>query len=154
MTAINIGDSLREERESKKLTLEDISEKTKISLQALRQIENNVFDEKLSTFTKGHIRLYCEAIGIDFGKIIKHEKKEEILEIENTEVEDDTKAQQNNTTYYIVALFVISSFTFYLFTSSKPTNIEPIVASTPISSENINLPIIEPKNSKEQSIEN
>ena len=154
MTATNIGDILREERESKKLTLEDVSEKTKISLEALRQIENNVFDEKLSTFTNGHIRLYCEAIELELGKIITNEKKEEISDVENTEIEDETEAQNNNAVYYTSALVIIGAVTFYLFTLSSPVSMEPAIASSPISSEKISTPLIEPQNPKEQSIEN
>lgn len=69
---INLGTYLKEKRETARLSIEDVANKTKISIYNLQSLEN--FDEKnlpASVFVKGYIRLYCKAVGIDASEAIK-----------------------------------------------------------------------------------
>lgn len=62
----NIGDLLKERRESLKLTLDKISIKTKINANILKQIEKNEFDKLPSpAYTKGFVLSYASTVGID-----------------------------------------------------------------------------------------
>jgi cytoskeleton protein RodZ len=62
----NIGDLLRERRESLKLSLDKISVKTKINANILKQIEKNEFDKLPSpAYTKGFVLSYALTVGID-----------------------------------------------------------------------------------------
>lgn len=68
----SLGEYLRRERESKGLSLKDISEKTKIGINYLKYIENDQFEKiQGEVFVKGFLRLYASSIGL---------REEEVLE--------------------------------------------------------------------------
>ncbi|MBT4885312.1 MAG: hypothetical protein HON55_04080 [Legionellales bacterium] len=74
---ITAGETLKLARETKNLTLHDISEKTKVSNQCLNDIENNLHPEQgFSIYTKGHLKLYCEAVGVPVDDIMSTLKKD------------------------------------------------------------------------------
>lgn len=59
-----IGQILREARAEKRLTLEEVSQYTRIEIKYLKALEDNRFDLlPPTTFTKGFIRNYAKAIG-------------------------------------------------------------------------------------------
>lgn len=62
----NFGDKLRREREMRGVTLEEISESTKIGTRSLRALEQEDF-EKLpgGIFNKGFVRAYSRFLGLD-----------------------------------------------------------------------------------------
>lgn len=60
------GARLQREREKRKITLEDVSVSTKISLRMLRALEEEKFDQLPGgIFNKGFIRAYARHLGID-----------------------------------------------------------------------------------------
>jgi len=60
------GDRLRREREMRGITLEEISESTKISRRHLEALESDKFEQLPSgVFAKGFIRAYAHFLGID-----------------------------------------------------------------------------------------
>jgi len=62
----NFGNKLRRARESKKLSLEDISNVTKIGSRMLKAIEEENFDQLPGgVFNKGFIRAYAKQLGLD-----------------------------------------------------------------------------------------
>jgi len=62
----DFGDKFRRERESKKITLEDVSNATKISSRMLQAIEDEKFDLLPGgVFNKGFIRAYAKHLGIN-----------------------------------------------------------------------------------------
>ena len=62
----SFGERLQRERESRSITLEDISESTKISSHALRALEEERFDQLPGgIFNKGFVRAYARCVGID-----------------------------------------------------------------------------------------
>lgn len=74
---ISAGETLKLARENKNLTLHDISEKTKVSNQCLNDIENNLHPEQgFSIYTKGHLKLFCEAVDVPVDDIMRSLKKD------------------------------------------------------------------------------
>lgn len=82
----SLGEHLRRQRESKGLSLKDISEITKIGMNYLKYIEENKFNKiPGEVFVKGFLRSYARAVGINEDEIIeiydnnyrKKEKKED-----------------------------------------------------------------------------
>ncbi len=61
----SVGNYLRRERELRKITLEEVSEQTRIQLQYLQAIESEHF-EKIPglTFARGYLRAYANYIGL------------------------------------------------------------------------------------------
>lgn len=68
-----VGEELRRERELREITLQEISEDTKISIPNLKAIEDNEF-QKLpgGIYTKNFIRAYCRYLGINEEKMVNH----------------------------------------------------------------------------------
>ncbi|MEE3002926.1 MAG: helix-turn-helix domain-containing protein [Pseudomonadota bacterium] len=68
----NIGNTLRKSREKQGISLEDLASQIKVNSKYLEDIENNIFlDKELLAYTKGHIKLYCQAISINSDKILQ-----------------------------------------------------------------------------------
>ena len=78
----DVGEYLRREREAREVSLKEISNATKISVEFLKAIENNEF-EKLpaEVFVIGFIRNYARYLGLDEDDVI-HMYKEFIQERE------------------------------------------------------------------------
>jgi len=67
------GEALREIRETKKITLEYIAQRTKISkryLQAIEDEESENFPE--TVYLRGYLRQYASQIGLDPDKLVRH----------------------------------------------------------------------------------
>lgn len=63
---MHIGSELKAARESRKITLEAVSQRTKIPLKYLEALEENRFDVFPShTYAKGFIRAYAKVVGMD-----------------------------------------------------------------------------------------
>ncbi len=63
---MSLGSELKDARESKKISLEAISKKTKIPVKYLEAIEENRFEIFSShTYAKGFIRAYAKVVGVD-----------------------------------------------------------------------------------------
>lgn len=68
----SIGKRLRDERERRKLSLEELSQTTRIPLRALLSIEEDRFDALPSdVFARGFLRSYSRALGVDDSEILK-----------------------------------------------------------------------------------
>lgn len=67
----DIGTRLREARDRQNLTLADVVARTRIPAAALEHIEHNAFDRlPAAVFTKGHLRAYAAAVGLDAEEIV------------------------------------------------------------------------------------
>lgn len=67
----SFGDSLRRQRELRRISLREISESTKINVRYLEALERNDFTHLPGgAFTKGFIRAYARYIGADENEII------------------------------------------------------------------------------------
>jgi cytoskeleton protein RodZ len=72
-----VGTILKTRREDLKLTLEDVSIKTKVAMKFLAAIENEQYDllPPLS-YTLGFVKLFAEAVGLDAGAVAAQFKRE------------------------------------------------------------------------------
>lgn len=69
---MDIGAHLRDARERRGLTLEQVAESTKVSTPVLRLIERNEW-ERLpgGLFTRGHLRAYAVEVGADADEVVR-----------------------------------------------------------------------------------
>ena len=98
MNDINIKfyEKLKKERTTKKISLKEISEYTKINLSYLESLENGDFNVLPNVYVRLFLRSYCIYIGIDYKKILdEHEihtmgskHKKEITELPSTNEKD------------------------------------------------------------------
>jgi len=69
----SFGADLRRERELREVSLQEISEATKISMKFLRAIEENQFDTLPGgVFNVGFIRAYAKHIGVDDDEMVNN----------------------------------------------------------------------------------
>jgi cytoskeleton protein RodZ len=67
----SFGEQLRQAREAKQITLQDISAATKISTRALQAMEDEQFDRLPGgIFNKGFVRAYARYVGLDEEKML------------------------------------------------------------------------------------
>ena len=63
---MSLGSDLKQSRESRRISLEEVSKRTKIPVKYLEAIEENRFDIFPSqTYAKGFIRAYAKVVGVD-----------------------------------------------------------------------------------------
>lgn len=67
----SIGSHLRRERELRKISLEEVAERTRVRLDYLQAIESEHF-EKLPgmTFARGYLKAYAEYIGLNSEEVL------------------------------------------------------------------------------------
>ena len=65
-----VGEMLRTAREARKLSVEQVNRETKISVQAVRALEQDDFGSFPSeTYLKGFVRTYAEFLGLDGNRL-------------------------------------------------------------------------------------
>lgn len=126
---ISAGETLKLARENKKLTIDDISEQTKVSKQCLNDIENNLYPEKLfSIYTKGHLKLFCEAVDVPVENIMSSLKKDGFEYIGTKIIKQQSKTTNttsiknltnNISTTQIAILMVIVGWIVFINNPSK-----------------------------------
>ncbi|MCM8783277.1 MAG: DUF4115 domain-containing protein [Candidatus Omnitrophica bacterium] len=68
---INIGETLRKKRESKKLTLESVYQATRIPPHILSHLEKEEFDKLAGVlYVKGFLKKYAEFLGLNSSEIV------------------------------------------------------------------------------------
>lgn len=68
----SFGETLRRERESRRIPLREVSESTKISMRYLEALESNDFRHLPGgVFNKGFVRAYAQFIGVDPDRLIE-----------------------------------------------------------------------------------
>ena len=78
----NFGEQLRQKRERRRRTIEEIARETKIRLTYLQALEGNEFEELPgSAFGKLYIRAYAEILGFDPEPLIAEYDRERYLQV-------------------------------------------------------------------------
>jgi len=68
----SFGETLRRERESRRIALRDVAESTKINMRYLEALESNDFRHLPGgVFNKGFVRAYAQYIGVDPEHLIE-----------------------------------------------------------------------------------
>ncbi len=109
-----IGEKLREARESKGLTLQEISEQTKIRLVYLQAIENGDFDKLPGkVYVKGFIRSYATMVEIDPNEVLQpyRELIEQQVDEEEPDLSEVTVIRSNGPKSlgkYLIIIFILA----------------------------------------------
>lgn len=82
MSRDSIGDYLKTERETRRLSLEEVSSTTRIPRRALESLEEDRFEDLPSgVFVRGFIKAYASAVQIDADEVLERfdEQREQTL---------------------------------------------------------------------------
>jgi|GEM_PF-4394430 len=126
------GKQLQQARETSHMSLTELSEKTKIPVQCLKDIEQDHYpDPRLSIYTRGHIKLYCEALQIPVEPIITALNQ---AGIEYTDAAKHNHIAVNDDSpffriEYLVVAAIWLGWLLYNYASPEPS---PIVAANPV----------------------
>lgn len=72
MSIETLGQYLKQEREFRKVSREDLSKQTKISLRVLTALEEDRYQElPQGTFVRGFLKVYARHIGLNEAEILK-----------------------------------------------------------------------------------
>jgi cytoskeletal protein RodZ len=76
---IKISSLIRKTRLAQKLSIDDIHNKTSLSIRHIENIENGHIVEKLSLHSAlGYIKTYCRFLGLDIDHLLEEYKKESV----------------------------------------------------------------------------
>jgi len=65
-----VGQYLANQRRLRRISLEELSERTRIPRRNLEQLESGAFDAKDDGFTRGFVRTVAEALGLDAAEAV------------------------------------------------------------------------------------
>ena len=98
-------EELKKTRKSKKISLKELSEYTKINISYLEGLESGNFDILPNVYTRLFLRSYCNYIGVDFKEILNQyeiytlgDKKKDISEAEALNDQLDTLEEPSSNT--------------------------------------------------------
>jgi len=99
----SFGEKLKQEREKRKITLEEISLSTKIGTRMLQALEENKFNQLPGgIFNKGFVRAYSRVVGLDEDQTVADylqasgDAPPPRTEIRSREEEEAEEARENN----------------------------------------------------------
>ncbi len=141
------GDRLRREREMRGITLDEITESTKISRRHLEALESEHFDQLPGgVFNKGFVRAYARFLGIDEDQAVADYSaaNNEQPEPENKfplEIHEEPKRQLNPRRSKIPLVFAVAALAGVLvgygfWTKSKPHGSAAVETQPPASTVN------------------
>ena len=136
------GDRLRREREMRGITLEEITESTKISRRHLEALEGEHFDQLPGgVFNKGFVRAYARFLGIDEDQAVADYStaSNEQPEPEDKfplEIHEEPKRHSNRRRSYLPLIFAIAALAgvlvgYMFWAKSRPHAAESATASAP-----------------------
>tara|TARA_B100001750_G_C15439189_1_gene562606 strand:+ start:768 stop:1211 length:444 start_codon:yes stop_codon:yes gene_type:complete len=67
---IKFYETLKDKRKTKKISLKEISEYTKINISYLESLENGDFEVLPTVYTRLFLRSYCDYVGVDSKQIL------------------------------------------------------------------------------------
>ncbi len=129
----NIGEYLKEEREKKNITIEQISRDTKISKSVLYAIESESFEDLPGGFFNiGILRTYAKYIGVDDKKVVSEYKKRYENTPEKPFLKEITKERiglhLNKKILIIAFLLIILIFAMFWFFGSSGISNKDVIA--------------------------
>ena len=132
-----VGEILKKTRESKKITILDVSKELKISEETLRNIENNYFQYDIdSVFVIGQLRSYCSFLDLNHNELIYQFKKEHFPnEKQNIEIERPKFQYKllfsNKLLSFSLILLVFGTFYLLFIEVDKPSREYAIIPDLP-----------------------
>jgi cytoskeletal protein RodZ len=110
---LTVGERLVEARKEKKLTLEDVSKSTRISLRHLQSLENNDFAQlPARTYTIGFARAYSKVVGLPESEWLPSLREEldsdynkrQTFELPDSNIEESGKVPSAKTAWIIAGI--------------------------------------------------
>ena len=100
----NFYQELKKTRNSKKITLKEISEYTKINTKYLEALENGEFNVLPNVYTRLFLRSYCNYLSIDYKNILDeyeiytlgHKQQEIVVDHDNLETNNKEISESEN----------------------------------------------------------
>ncbi len=119
-----LGNYLKEERNKKGISLEEIYHVTKISLSFLKDIEADKYDSlPVPLITRGFLRLYAKELGLDEKEVIsRHEEGKRVFIFEKEKTEKGEFVHKNIFTarrLILLLILVSSGFIIYYYFGGK-----------------------------------
>lgn len=90
----NLGDELKKHRHEKKMSLEDISNRTKINVKYLTEIESNNFEFLSKPYVIAFVKEYSQCLKLNPDEIIERLKTEVFQEIEKKQSMQKTEQKE------------------------------------------------------------
>ena len=137
-----IGEYLRESRNSKNLTLSEVSKDLKIAIGVLQNIEGDNYPDYINhVYLIGHIRSYSKYLNLDQDLIVKRFKTQILFN--NNEIKHEISKPIEKINFSLMPkIIAFSSFIFiaasFYILFIKPNNLEFKYAMTPDLPENLN----------------
>jgi|GEM_PF-3706059 len=104
---MDFGDRLKSGRESKGLTLQQVSRELKINLNILKKVENSdAGGLPNATSTKGFIRSYAQHISIDSAPLIENYLEKLESESKNKSAQNSVLNEANEPTPFFLSVFI------------------------------------------------
>lgn len=137
-----IGNSLREARVRRNISLQQAEEDTKIRVKYIQAMENEDFDIlPAGTYVKGFLRTYAEYLDLDYQILIDEynerfgsgEHREHIIHQQRTNKAVGTEAprRRSQTNYLLVAIIAVVIIAVLAYLGwGNPDSEEPVVATT------------------------
>jgi len=132
-----VGEILKKNRESRKITLKDVSKELKISEEIIRNIENSHLENDIDiVFIIGHIRSYCSFLDLNHIELVDKFKKEHLpQEKDKKEIERpkfEYKLFFSNKIFSLSLIIVIFVTFYFLFIEvDKPLREYAIIPDLP-----------------------
>ena len=116
-----VGKYLKEVRESKGMTLEEIADETKIQKRYLTDIENDNFDELPGeAYVKGFLRNYAAALKIDSEEVITLYKKMQLKSEESVNVYEEAPVVIEKASVVLHFLLININYSLFFFLKYYP----------------------------------
>ncbi|MBM4139391.1 MAG: helix-turn-helix domain-containing protein [Nitrospira sp.] len=120
----SVGEFFRQVRETKKLTVEEVSSKTRIRLDFINALEDENF-AKLpdQVFARGFVRSYARSLGLDEEDVIQrfaqssrsfYEKQDEQERLRARQTEENRKHESNRKTVMVAVGIAVLTLVFLL----------------------------------------
>jgi transcriptional regulator with XRE-family HTH domain len=136
-----IGEELKRERELRGISLQEISEATKINIRHLRDLEEDRLENLPGKFfIKGIIRTYAKYIGLDEIAVLNSFYETELFKKEEEESKKEDKeeyimlpARFKKIVFFVTIFLVFMAMliTIYLLVYKKPEVQEPVQVTPP-----------------------
>lgn len=128
MMSINVGDLLRKTREEKNMTLEDVSEETKIQKRYLKALEEERYEELPGeVHVKGFMRNYCRTIGLNPDEVVemyKMQKEEKTIYKNSAASSEKTGDKFIGKLILLFVLVIVVIVAFKIFTQNRDSKMK------------------------------
>ena len=132
-----VGEILKKSRESRKISILEVSRELKVSIDILRNLENNYFQNDIaSVYVIGHLRSYCRFLDLNHNQLINQFKKEHLPEEKpKEEIEKPIFEYKflfsNKLISFSLIILIFGTFYFLFIEVEKPSREYAIIPDLP-----------------------